>query len=217
MNIKMYLRDKIMGVSRSQKENQFYSLFKEGMTVLDVGVSSETLDRRIKMENHFLKHFKYESQHYIGLGIQDMKNLKELYPGKRFVQYSGGIFPFQDKAFDWVFSNAVIEHVGCKIVQLEFLNEMLRVADNIFFTTPNKYFLFETHTYIPFLHWSDTFFYLLCRNHKRLNWVTRDTLNLFSFNRLKRLLNSSNASNYRIYKNRFLRVPMTFTVICSKW
>jgi ubiquinone/menaquinone biosynthesis C-methylase UbiE len=54
--------------------------------------------------------------------------MEVLFPGKRFVQYAGGRFPFSNKTFDWVFSNAVIEHVGDENAQLLFLNEMMRVA-----------------------------------------------------------------------------------------
>jgi len=92
------------------------------------------------MLNYFLKTFRYGSEHYTGLGIQDLSNMGNLYPGKTFVAYPGGRFPFEDNEFDWVFSNAVIEHVGDDADQVMFVNEMLRVARNVFFTTPNKYF-----------------------------------------------------------------------------
>ena len=66
MNVHTVLKEKIMEISRSQKEKHFYSLFKEGMTVLDVGVSSETRTRMGTMENHFSEHFQYPSQYYVG-------------------------------------------------------------------------------------------------------------------------------------------------------
>jgi len=45
----------------------------------------------------------------------------------------------------------VIEHVGDEDAQLLFLNEMMRVAKNVFFTTPNKYLPVESEIdlYIP--------------------------------------------------------------------
>ncbi len=69
--------------------------------------------------------------------MQDLSDMNNLFPDKRFVTYQGGKFPFDDDEFDWVFSNVVIEHVGNDEALLMFINEMLRVAKNVFFTTPN--------------------------------------------------------------------------------
>ena len=132
----------------------FYSLFKEGESVLDVGVSPES-KKALPARNYFLKNYRYNHGTYTGLGVRDLTGMENLFPGKRFVQYPGGKFPFSDKEFDWVFSNAVIEHVGDDCAQLLFLNEMMRVANNVFFTTPNKYFPIESHTNVFFLHWND--------------------------------------------------------------
>jgi ubiquinone/menaquinone biosynthesis C-methylase UbiE len=49
--------------------------------------------------------------------------------------------PLNDGAFDWVFSNAVIEHVGDYHDQTRFANEVRRVATKGYFVAcPNKYF-----------------------------------------------------------------------------
>jgi hypothetical protein len=214
MSIVRALKFKASHISRERKMAHFYSLFKEGMKVLDVGVSSESEPKRgAAVRNYFLKNFRYAPEYYTGLGVQDLSCMEELFPGKRFVQYSGGKFPFEDDAFDWVFSNAVIEHVGDEEAELFFLNEMLRVAKNVYFTTPNKYFPVESHTNVFFLHWNDNFFYEWCG--KNTTW-RKENLYLFSHSRLVRLLRSSNASDYRITINRFLGLPMTFTVICTK-
>ena len=121
----------VMKKSRVEKLTHFYSLYNEGMTVLDVGVSSES-KTGMSARNYFLKNFKYDSKYYTGLGVQDLSQMSNLFPGKHFVQYQGGRFPFEDNEFDWVFSNAVIEHVGDDEAQLLFINEMLRVAKNVF-------------------------------------------------------------------------------------
>jgi ubiquinone/menaquinone biosynthesis C-methylase UbiE len=63
----------------------------------------------------------------------------------------GRKLPFETGAFDWVFSNAVIEHVGQYDDQARFANEIRRVAGKGYFVAcPNKYFPIEPHTLMPF-------------------------------------------------------------------
>ena len=208
----LQLKKSIMKRSREQKLEHFYSLCPQTSKVLDVGVFGE---KRMSnpVLNYFLKTFRYPSQNYTGLSIRDLSQMDRLFPGKRFVQYSGGTFPFGDKEFDWVFSNAVIEHVGTDAAQLKFVNEMLRVARNVFFTTPYKYFPIETHTNMLLLHWNDRWFFHWCaKNRGRLN----RNLNLLSGGQLKSIMNRSDAADYRIRKNRILGLTMTFTVVCSQ-
>lgn len=65
-----------------------------------------------------------------------MSIVKDKYPEMKFVQYSGGVFPFEDKQFEWSYSNAVIEHVGDLSAKIEFINEMNRVSKNVFLQRP---------------------------------------------------------------------------------
>ncbi len=207
------LKERAMEKSRARKLQHFYSYCKEGMEVLDVGVSAES-EKGLPARNYFLKNFKYDSKHYTGLGVQDLSQMNNLFPGKKFVQYPGGKFPFEDNQFDWVFSNAVIEHVGDDEAQLFFINEMLRVAKNVFFTTPNKYFPIESHTNIFFLHWNNKIFYNWCKKNK--TWVTPNNLYLFSGNRLQKLMRLSDAKHSKIYNNWLFSMVMTYTVVCKK-
>jgi 2-polyprenyl-3-methyl-5-hydroxy-6-metoxy-1,4-benzoquinol methylase len=62
----------------------------------------------------------------------------------------GCALPFESRAFDWVFSNAVIEHVGAWEKQKLFATEVRRVARKGYFvSTPNKFFPLEPHTLLP--------------------------------------------------------------------
>lgn len=63
---------------------------------------------------------------------------------------NGCDLPFESRSFDWVFSNAVIEHVGEWKEQKRFADEIRRVAAKGYFvTTPNKFFPIEPHTLLP--------------------------------------------------------------------
>ncbi|MEQ1777612.1 MAG: class I SAM-dependent methyltransferase, partial [Nitrosomonas sp.] len=57
------LKEIVMKKSREEKLTHFYSLCKEGMAVLDVGVSSES-GAGTPARNYFLKNFKYDSKYY---------------------------------------------------------------------------------------------------------------------------------------------------------
>jgi ubiquinone/menaquinone biosynthesis C-methylase UbiE len=71
-------------------------------------------------------------------------------PNVRLVKADGRLLPFADRSFDWVFSNAVIEHVGNWEDQHRFAGEIRRVATcGYFITTPNLYFPIEPHALLP--------------------------------------------------------------------
>lgn len=57
---------------------------------------------------------------------------------------------FEDKKFDLVFSNSVIEHLYTIENQRKMANEIQRVGRKYFVQTPNKYFPVEAHYALPF-------------------------------------------------------------------
>jgi ubiquinone/menaquinone biosynthesis C-methylase UbiE len=70
------------------------------------------------------------------------------------VRVQAGPLPFWDNQFDVAHSSAVIEHVGSRKNQSDFLCELWRVArSGIFVTTPNRWFPVEFHTALPLVHW----------------------------------------------------------------
>ena len=76
--------------------------------------------------------------------------------GYRFQQVTGVNLPFEDRAFDIVISNHVIEHVGDENAQLEHMREIRRTLrrDGIaYLAVPNRWMLVEPHFKLPFLSW----------------------------------------------------------------
>jgi len=70
-----------------------------------------------------------------------------------WVAGDGRSLPFRDGAFDVVFSNSVIEHVGDAASQQRFAREVARVGRGFWVQTPNRWFPVEQHLLTPFLHW----------------------------------------------------------------
>ncbi len=87
------------------------------------------------------------------LGLHDGAVFRERYPHIPYVQGDACALPFDDGAFDIVFSNAVIEHVGDRERQRRFVSEALRVGRRVFLTTPDRRFPVEVHTRLPLVHW----------------------------------------------------------------
>ena len=85
MSIIVEVKKELMKNSREKKLNHFYSLFKDGQSVLDVGVSPES-KRALPALNYFLKNYRYDPSTYTALGVQDISDKEKLYPGKRFLQ-----------------------------------------------------------------------------------------------------------------------------------
>jgi hypothetical protein len=70
-----------------------------------------------------------------------------------WVAGDGRRLPFRDAAFDVVFSNSVIEHVGDAASQERFAREVARVGIGYWVQTPNRWFPVEQHLLTPFVHW----------------------------------------------------------------
>jgi SAM-dependent methyltransferase len=77
----------------------------------------------------------------------------ELSGAAEWVAGDGRCLPFRDEAFDVVFSNSVIEHVGDAQSQRRFAREVMRIGKRYWVQTPNRWFPVEQHLLTPFLHW----------------------------------------------------------------
>jgi SAM-dependent methyltransferase len=149
-------------VSLRSRRRKLRLLFDElqptaATTVLDVGADEVGFggaggEAGCSTHNFFEEHYPWPAQ-VTALGLHDGTLFRKRYPEVRYVQGDACALPFPDDAFDLVFSNAVIEHVGGRERQQAFVREALRVGRHVFLTTPNRWFPLEVHTGLPFVHW----------------------------------------------------------------
>lgn len=86
----------------------------------------------------------------------------------------GRRLPFRDGAFDIVYSNSVIEHLGNYENQQVFAEECSRVGQRYYVQTPNRHFPVEPHLITPFIHYLPKAVQRhLLRNFTVWGWVTR--------------------------------------------
>lgn len=86
----------------------------------------------------------------------DIHDIREVQEGYRFIKVEGVDLPFDDRSFDLVITNHVIEHVGGYANQLLHLREIHRVMDvggSGYLAVPNRWMLVEPHYRLVFLSW----------------------------------------------------------------
>jgi len=145
-------------LSRQRKLAQFYAYCRPSKDdlILDVGVTPKAWStaRGCSGVENFLEISYPWPERIVGLSIDPMDGFREVHPEVQAVQGDGCHLPFRDNAFDLVFSNAVIEHVGNRARQAQFVRECLRVARRgVFLAAPNRWFPYDTHVALPLIHW----------------------------------------------------------------
>jgi SAM-dependent methyltransferase len=129
---------------RTQKLNLLFQMLGSGElgSLLDVGGGQGFLGEFLPLYQRFNK--------VVVMNLAPPKVDCEGHGHIHKLMGNGCILPFRDGAFDWVFSNAVIEHVGDWKKQMQFANEIRRVAKKGYFVaTPNKWFPIDPHTLLP--------------------------------------------------------------------
>ncbi len=177
--------------------------------VLDVGFS----DREYSPTDNYLeKYYPYPRQ-VTALGTDRPREFCQRYPDIKAMQYDGRKFPFPDKSFDLVWSNAVLEHVGNFERQKLFLQEIKRVGRRAFITTPNRNFPIEIHTRTPLLHFLPRPFFESYLKLTGRRWATGDYMHLLTRSRLEALLAAAGINEYRIIMNRWGGFVLDFVII----
>ncbi|MDQ3380692.1 MAG: class I SAM-dependent methyltransferase [Actinomycetota bacterium] len=209
------LADQISHRNRKAKFHQFlrHVAPREDETILDVGVADKEYSEN---DNYLEKHYPHPAN-IVAVARTSLDDFSLRYPHIRVVTADGRALPFADDEFDIAYSNAVIEHVGSSESQLAFLRELHRVARSGYLTTPNRRFPIEVHTRIPLLHvllpkkWFHRFLISIGKG-----WAAGDYMHLLSERDLRRLLHKTAITDFRIIRNRFLGMTMTFSVSWSK-
>lgn len=80
---------------------------------------------------------------------------------------------FPDKAFDLVFSNSVIEHLGSHAAQQAMAGEVCRVGKSYFVQTPNRYFPLEPHFLMPYFQFYPHWLKVALVRHFDLGWYKK--------------------------------------------
>ncbi len=206
----------ISGKSRAKKWLQFLAWAKTSptTTILDIGVNTHEYSEN----DNLLERLYSYPENITAIGLEtEWDEFQARYPSVKTLTADGTKLPFSENAFDIVYSNAVIEHVGNRERQLAFLQEMYRVGKRGYVTTPNHFFPIEVHTRIPLLHiflpksLFDRVATLLGKE-----WATGDYMQPLSESTLRTLLQGAGIRDYTLLKNRFFGFTMTFTVYWTK-
>ena len=152
----MRLADSISLRSRERKLRLFLEELRPGptTTVLDVGADELGFGEGdgCGTLNFFEERYPWPER-ITALGLHEGAGFRSRYPQIPYVQGDACALPFEGGAFDIVFSNAVIEHVGGPERQRALVSEAIRVGRRAFITTPNRRFPVEVHTRLPLVHW----------------------------------------------------------------
>jgi Methyltransferase domain len=124
-------------------------------SIVDVGVADAPFGEEggHAATYNFLEAMYPWRERITAVSIDELPHFAETWPEIRRVQADGRHLPFADGEFDVGFSNAVVEHLGDRTSQQEFVRELCRVSKQVFVTTPNRWFPVEVHTLLPLVHW----------------------------------------------------------------
>lgn len=120
---------------------------KNDEKILDLGVSDNGTD-------FFHDLYPYK-KNITAAGLPKNNSLlKENFPEIRYICVSEKFpYPFKNNQFDILHASAIIEHVGNRERQKNFIKEGIRIGKKGVITTPNRWYPIELHTYVPLVHW----------------------------------------------------------------
>ena len=149
--------DKLKNDLAFQVRKRAFDLF---MRELQPGPRARCADFGVSGHRDHPVHYFFESLYpwkdkltAIGQAAEDARWFPEQFPGLQFIEADLRSIPVEDNYFDVGICNAVVEHGGPTDQQKALVREVCRVSKSVMFTTPNRAFPFELHTFVPFAHW----------------------------------------------------------------
>lgn len=184
-------------------------------TVLDVGAETQLVDSD---GLQFIDWYPWRRRlSAVNISPQQISLIRSRYPEVDARVGDACDLPWPDKSFDIVFSNAVIEHLGCWERQVRMALEIMRVGRSWFVTTPNRWFPFEFHIRLPLVTWLPNHGYqhagaILSYNHVLRKYVFGSridkSLRLMTSRELSRCFPGS-----RIIRQRITFMPETLIAV----
>lgn len=203
--------ERVSTKNRTKKMNIALEYLKDKNTsILDLGVDPTVNGNT----NYFEKWFKGENKVTCMGRFGNFTEFKKMFPKYEVIEFDGFNFPPFKEKFDFVFCNAVIEHVGDRNTQIEWLKNVGNISKILFITTPNRNIPFEVHTRTFFIHWMPEnlrrFFYKILKktNESKDLW-------LLSKKDFKEILDKAGFKILRIVKNKFLFFTIDYAIIAE--
>lgn len=181
-----------------------------GAKILDLGVGDDDF-------NYFHKLYPYK-KNITAAGLSKQNGiLRKDYPQIKYVQISTKFpYQFKDAEFDFVHSSAVIEHVGSRKRQQQFLSELNRIGKSGVITTPNRWFPLEMHTCLPLVHWLPTKIYRKIFKLLGFNFYADEkNLNLLTYKELDNLAEKAGFKKYKIITKKILGFDSNYLLFWS--
>lgn len=119
-----------------------------GKVILDHGSTPDTLRDD---SNCLIRWFLADGAKVYATSPEDIIGLTDVFRDLEIVAYPPN--PKLLPSVDYVISSAVIEHVGTKAKQVEYIENLLHLAKGVLLTTPNRYHWLDFHTKLPLFHW----------------------------------------------------------------
>ena len=193
-------------ISRTRKLELFNKLMNptKEMKILDIGAEINPTNENIIQ---FIDDYPWNNNvSAINLSPEHISLIKQYYPEVDARVGDACALPWEDKHFDIVYSNAVIEHLGSFEKQKKMAAEIMRVGKSWFITTPNRWYPFEFHMRLPFVTWLPRNGYIrfgqvISYNHverKYMTGIRRDGLRLITAKELKHCFPSSRIIKQRV-------------------
>lgn len=211
----MSIFTRLSKISRIRKLELFNKLMNptKETRILDVGAE---ISPNSECNIQFIDCYPWKNNvSAINLSSEHISLIKQYYPEVDVRIGDACNLPWENKHFDIVYSNAVIEHLENFEQQKKMATEIMRVGKSWFVTTPNRWYPFEFHMRLPFVTWLPRNGYIrfgqvISYHHMKRKYMTgirHDSLRLMTAKDLKHCFPTS-----RIIKQRV--TFMAETLIC---